>query len=234
MSWFDAKLISKNRLSPEVYSLEFEIGSMGVFDFTPGQFVVFDLPIGERRLERWRSYSISSAPSQNNRFGLCIGRLSDGKGSQYLCDSLEPGMVLKGKGPQGAFYIPKDNELDLVMICTGTGVAPFRSMIMSMNRPSFQIDLIYGTRNADNLLFEDEWKAKISQGFPLKYHPILSRAPLNGRQGYVHSVYEELFAQNPNGKLYMLCGWQNMVDEAVAKLKVMGVEERLIKYELYG
>ena len=65
------------------------------------------------------------------------------------------------------------------------------------------------------------------------YIPVLSREDWDGRKGYVHAVYEELCAGLPPA-IFMLCGWNKMVDEGVERLKAMGYHKNDIIAELYG
>src|SRR5580704_6161059 len=97
------------------------------FTFKPGQFVTLDLPIDERRNKRWRSYSIASVPGNNNIIELVIVHLEGGVASRYIFDEIKEGSELILRGPQGVFVLPETNEKDIFLICTGTGIAPFRS-----------------------------------------------------------------------------------------------------------
>jgi CDP-4-dehydro-6-deoxyglucose reductase len=66
-----------------------------------------------------------------------------------------------------------------------------------------------------------------------KYIPVLSRETWDGKQGYVHDVYKELCAGNPNAN-FMLCGWKNMIDDARHFLNELGYDKKQIHFELYG
>ena len=100
------------------------------FDFLPGQFVTLDLPIHEKRNKRWRSYSIASYPDGTNVIELVIVLLEGGVGTHYLFNEIKVGSELQLRGPQGVFILPKEIDKNLFLICTGTGVAPFRSMFI--------------------------------------------------------------------------------------------------------
>ena len=119
-------------IAPEVRTFFVEIQSPAHFEFRAGQFVTFDLPIGEKRAQRWRSYSIANAPMDPEGLEFCIVRSPIGEGTKYFFEKVEIGSVLKFKGPDGAFFLPEKIEQDLVFISTGTGVAPFRSMLLDL------------------------------------------------------------------------------------------------------
>src|SRR5215212_2662892 len=98
------------------------------FDFRPGQFVTLDLPIHEQRNRRWRSYSIASAPDGTNVIELIIVLVAGGAGTTYLFNEVKEGSELTLRGPHGVFVLPPVLDEDLFLVCTGTGIAPFRSM----------------------------------------------------------------------------------------------------------
>jgi ferredoxin-NADP reductase len=214
-----------------------ELPETPVFDFKPGQFVTLDLPIHEQRNKRWRSYSIASSPDGGNVIELVIVYLEGGLGTTYFFNEVKEGSELVLRGPQGVFTLPENIEHDLYMICTGTGIAPFRSMVNHIKTHNLQhhhIHLIFGTRTKTDLLYEDELKALETVLPNFKYHPVLSREKIEGYEhGYVHSVYEQLCASKPDAH-FMLCGWKMMVDEAKRRLLEMGYDKKSIHLELYG
>jgi CDP-4-dehydro-6-deoxyglucose reductase len=213
-----------------------ELPEVERFDFKPGQFVTLDLPIHEQRNRRWRSYSIASAPDGGNIIELLIVLLEGGSGTTYLFNEIKEGSTLTLRGPHGVFVLPQDLTDDLFLICTGTGVAPFRSMaawLAANPHPHAAVHLIFGCRNQSELLYRDELAgyASIIPGF--QYHPTLSREEWEGRRGYVHPIYEELCAGNQPAQ-FMLCGWKAMVDEAKARILAMGYDKKRVHLELYG
>jgi CDP-4-dehydro-6-deoxyglucose reductase len=207
------------------------------FRFRAGQFVTMDLPIHERRLKRWRSYSIANAPNENNILEFCIVKLEGGLGTTYLFDQIEVGGSITFKGADGVFCLPKGDESKLVFVCTGTGIAPFRSMIMDLvqqKNMTQEIHLIFGTRFSSGILYESEWKTLAAEYPNFKYSIALSRESKDGyHEGYVHDIYKKI-EKNEQTKFY-LCGWSAMIDEAVAILQNdLGYEKSQIHHELYG
>lgn len=213
-----------------------ELPGEEMFKFKPGQFVTLDLPIHEQRNRRWRSYSIASAPDGTNIIELLIVLLEGGAGTTYLFNEIKPGSELTLRGPHGMFILPEQINEDLFLICTGTGIAPFRSMMSYLHsHPSNHKDihLIFGCRTKGDLLYEEELQLLTQAIKGFHYHPTLSREDWNGRQGYVHPIYEEL-CTNRQPAQFMLCGWKNMVDDAKGRLLAMGYEKKDIHLELYG
>lgn len=206
------------------------------FDFIPGQFVTLDLPIHEKPNKRWRSYSIASAPDGSNEFELVIVLDRNGLGTNFLFNEVNVGSKLTMRGPQGVFTLHESLlQHELFFICTGTGIAPFRSMVQDIfNRqiPFQKIHLVFGCRTREDLLYFEEMK-KLSEGTNFHYHPTLSRENWEGRTGYVHPVYEELCKGNPSASFY-LCGWKGMIDEARTRILAMGYDKNQIHFEIYG
>ncbi len=155
-----------------------EIPEISLFDFIPGQFVTIDLPIHEKPNKRWRSYSIASWPDGTNVIELLIVLLEGGLGTTYLFNEVKEGSELILRGPQGVFTLPQPIEKDLYFICTGTGIAPFRSMIHYIRDhsiPHQDIHLIFGTRAQQDLLYYNELKNMQSEVEGFYFIPSLSR-----------------------------------------------------------
>ena len=229
-----------------------QIPSMEQFDFEPGQFVTLDLPIHEQKNKRWRSYSIASAPDGTNTFELVIVKLEGGQGTSWLWQNGHVGSELTLRGPMGKFVLPEILDRDLYLICTGTGIAPFRSMVHHIKNhhiPHKNIYLIFGTRVIPDLLYPGEMQGLHEEMENFNYLPVCSREtadnPVKIRTGYVHGVYEEVVNGKPRipqedgstlppPAYFFLCGWKNMIDEARQRLQDLGYDKKSIHFELYG
>ena len=245
-TWYDSKVIKIVNESPTTKRFWVEVDSEDAMIFEPGQFVTMDLPIHEKRLKRWRSYSIANAPDGTKILEFCIVKLEGGAASEYFFEKVEIGTAIRFKGPSGGFVLKNNIEEDtIVMICTGTGIAPFRSMLLHIveQKKSFKnIHLIFGTRYADGILYQKEWEQLI-QDFPnFNFSVALSRAEelpnnesWNASKGYIHPIYMEKYKEVRTDIAFYLCGWSNMIDDAVANLIVkMGYDKSQVHYELYG
>ncbi len=235
-----------------------EVPELEKFDFKPGQFVTLDLPIHEKSNKRWRSYSISSWPDNTNVFELVIVYMEGGAGTTYLFNDISVGSEIKLRGPQGVFVLPETIDKDLYLICTGTGVAPFRSMVFDIyhrNIPHKNIYLIFGCRKFGDCLYGKELKDLEQKLEGFHYIPTYSReeAGEGFRTGYVHSAYEEICGEHSKriaeatihetenhienetaDAEFYLCGWKNMVDEAKQRIMNLGYDKKSIHLELYG
>jgi glycine betaine catabolism B len=233
--WRTGKVI---RIENETYNTRrywIEVPELASFDFEPGQFVTLDLPIHEKPNKRWRSYSIASWPDGTNVYELVIVLLEGGAGTTYLFNNVEVGSELIFRGAQGVFILKEENlQKDLFLICTGTGIAPFRSMahhIKRNNIPHKNIYVIFGCRTQKDLLYYDELRQLELEYF--HYIPTLSREEWLGKKGYVHSIYEDLCKEKPEATFF-LCGWKNMIDEAKQRIQAIGYDRKAIHQELYG
>lgn len=235
--WRRGKVINIIQETYNTRRFVIQIPELEKFDFIPGQFITFDLPIAEKPNKRVRSYSIASWPDGTNIFELVIVLLEGGLGTTYLFNKVEVGSELTLRGAQGVFTLDDDDlQKDIIMICTGTGIAPFRSMthhIKNHNIPHQNIYLIYGTRKQIDLLYYEEMKKLDKEMENFHYIPTLSREQWEGRSGYVHPIYEELCA-NKQPVSFLLCGWKNMLDEAKQRILAMGYDRKSIHQESYG
>ena len=169
-----------------------------------------------------RLYSISSPrdgerPNTNN-LSLTVKREEHGVCSNYVCD-LQKGDTVKLTGPFGAtFLMPSDPQAKLIMVCTGTGSAPFRAFTMRRQRTSPNIDhammLFFGARTPENLPYFGPLN-KISDAF-LEKHFAFSRVD-NAPKTYVQDRLREATAtiapllSEPTTYIYV-CGLKAMED----------------------
>jgi CDP-4-dehydro-6-deoxyglucose reductase len=205
------------------------------FRFIPGQFVIFDLPIGSK--DTLRSYSIASPPVNDNTIELLIVLNPKGLGTPYLFNNIHAGSSLEISDAMGKFRLPEVIESDLCFICTGTGIAPFRSMLLDILNKDIShkdIFLIFGNRYEKDILYRKEMEELQTKINGFKFIPVLSRnnPEWQGRKGYVHQLYEELFADKRPAQFY-ICGWKDMLHEARKRIEAMGYDKKSIKFEIF-
>lgn len=236
--WHEAEVINITALTADIRRFRLKVKDVSAFDFKPGQFVTLDLPIGEQSKDRWRSYSIASPPVGDSVFELVIMSLRGGKASEYLFHETNVGSILKFNGPLGKFLLPAKIENDLCFVCTGTGITPFRSMLLHLSEKKLEhknIYLFFGTRFLKDILFREELE-QLQKTFPyFHYKFVLSKeesAEYKGARGHVHQLYEKEFADKRPADFY-LCGWRGMIDEARERLNKMGYTSKNIHLEVY-
>ena len=238
--WRTGKIIKIEDETATTKKFWIQIPEVDHFDFIPGQFVTLDLPIHEQPNKRWRSYSIASPPDVTNVFELIIVLMEGGLGTTYLFNEAKVGTEFPVRGPQGHFTLTDPITTDIFMVCTGTGIAPFRSMVHHIHKNNIQhkeIYLIYGTRKcSDGLYLQEMMHLKsILPGF--HYFPTFSREEQVQDQyytGYVHGIYEKLMQDKKDMPHFYLCGWKDMINDARQRIQSLGVDKKSIHFELYG
>jgi len=234
-----ARLRDANALNDYTRHLEFEVQNSVRFGFVPGQWISLkqNKPDGE---EITRAYSIASPPN-GNRFALCLNRVQDGFMSNHLCDMPE-GAELSFQGPFGDFILHPPMR-DTIMIATGTGIAPFRSMLQWLfespqaspplheNR---QVSLVFGVRYQRDLYYDEEFKLLAKEHANFHYLPTLSRADesWSGARGYVQDHVKEIVGSRSDMHAY-ICGLDRMVSANRDLLKSLGWDRKSIRYEKY-
>ena len=234
--WRTGKVIRIENETTDTKSFWIQVPELSTFDFIPGQFVTLDLPIHEKVNKRWRSYSIASCPDGSNIFELIIVLDKLGTGTNYLFNEIKVGSELTLRGPQGVFHFKEPLDKDLLLICTGTGIAPFRSMVQHIKNHQIahkNIYLIFGCRTKNSLLYFDEMTALQQDLEGFQYIPVLSREDWEGAKGYVHDLYQKICADKRDANFF-LCGWRGMIDEAREKIEAMGYDKKAIHFEIYG
>jgi ferredoxin-NADP reductase len=216
---FEARLVRARSLSPSVRELAFERvdGTPMVFD--PGQWVNVILPVAhEAARETKRSYSIASPPDDSPAFEIAVTRVQGGVASNWL-HSVELGAVLPFTGPQGFFTRSPATEAPALMIATGTGVTPMRSMmtaaaIAGSRGPMW---LLLGVRREEDLLYADELTAMAREHRFVRFEATLSQPSprWSGRRGYVQTHVPQLWADlvrcSTSTPHAYVCGLQRMV-----------------------
>jgi ferredoxin-NADP reductase len=232
----EAHVLRSTALSEFTKHIEFEVGGVSHFGFVPGQWlsVKATTPEGE---EMTRAYSIASPPTENGKVAFCLNRVQDGFMSNYLCN-LESGAIITFQGPFGDFTL-RPPLRDTVFIATGTGVAPFRSMLHWLlaekeRHQDHQFWLLFGSRHPQDIYYRDEFEQLVAQHPNFHFQPTLSRAPGNwqGLRGYVQQHLGEIVGMRTDMHAY-ICGLDKMVQANRDLLKTLGWDRKSIRYEKY-
>ena len=226
-----ARLLSARFVAPQIKQFLFEVPSVEQLLFEPGQFVSFTEHI--RGKDVTRAYSIASPPS-GNRFELCLNVVPDGYFSPYLFD-LAPGAEVTMKGPLGTFVL-RAPVRDTVMVATGTGIAPFRSMLPAALEkfPQQHFTLIFGARHDAGLVFADEFRQYGLDFGNFRFVAALTRPPdgWTGLTGRVQPLVLDTVGDRLDVDVYV-CGLRPMVDDVRAILKARGFDRKQIITEKY-
>jgi ferredoxin-NADP reductase len=232
-----AKLVRSVALSDFTRHLEFAVNGAARFNFVAGQWISVkaDTPGGE---EITRAYSIASPPG-NGHVALCLNRVHEGFMSNHLC-SLAVGAEITFQGPFGDFILHPPMR-DTIFIATGTGIAPFRSMLHWLladpdRHQGRKLWLVFGARTEADLYYQDEFNRLAAEHANFHFLPTLSRATpeWRGLRGYVQEHVKEVVGDRKSEDMHAyICGLDKMVKANRELLKSMGWDRTSIRYEKY-
>lgn len=204
-------------LSPLVTGLRLHIPDVDSLDYLPGQYMNVLLPDGGMR-----SFSMASRP-QGNRVDFHIRRIAGGDFTESRLTRLQTGDRLEVELPLGSFHFRAQDYRPLLMVATGTGLAPIKAMLEQlMDDPDCPpVSLYWGTRTASDLYLHEEighWGERL---YEFNYVPVLSQADTNwdGRAGYVQDAVTADLDDLSEHAIY-LCGSPEMI--AGAKQAFLG------------
>jgi ferredoxin-NADP reductase len=212
--------------------------------FSPGQYMTIGV-FADGKLWQ-RPYSVASAPIESGdtgyelyvrhvpiiRFTTLLWRLPVGHGMRMI-------------GPKGKFLLEPDDDRTHLFVSTGTGLAPFVSMIrdtMAAGQPRKTV-VLHGASYVDELGYRDELEGlQQGQAYPLTYVPTISRpgdarnADWTGRTGRVEHVVKSVCHDlhlRPEKTVVYICGNPDMIINTETILMDSGFPEFHVKKELY-
>lgn len=217
---------------PETYLIRFTFENEPVFDFEPGQFIsVFAEKEGKRIS---RPYSIASWPENKDHLELCIKVVEGGFMSNYL-HKVPIGTKLGSIGPLGRFVMPEPVEHDTVFVATGTGVAPFVSMLGHLFATGLDagrtFTVVHGVRYVHDLIYRNLFERWEREHKNFRFLPTVSRPETpdwKGRVGYVQKILQEEI-EDPRTKQVYICGLHDMVEQVNALCRDLGFA--LVRFE---
>jgi Na+-transporting NADH:ubiquinone oxidoreductase subunit F len=207
--------------------------------FKPGQYIQLEVP--KYKLSRgpeYRAFSIASSPDELEKIKLYVGIVEKGVVSTYIHRFLKSGDKIIMRGPFGDFYY-RESDRDILMIATGTGLAPIMSILSYMHRKKIQrrATLFFGTRTEEDLYCVKELREMEKQLFGFQYIPTLSREKKDsgwkGERGRVTALIDKSVPQEANVDVY-ICGNPDMVESCLDRLKEKGISEDRIYFDKFA
>ncbi|MDO4433775.1 MAG: 2Fe-2S iron-sulfur cluster-binding protein [Alysiella sp.] len=180
------------------------------FRFYAGQYMDILLKDGSR------SYSIANAPSQSDKLEFHVRLHEGGLFSPQLFDGrLKSGSIVRLRGPLGAFTLNQKSQKPLILLATGTGFAPIKSLLCHLAETDSQRDIhiYHGNRFTTGFYDENALHALLLQLPNARYTPVLSR-PDEHWQGAMGHVTEHVLRDYPDLSQYEVyaCGSPEMVN----------------------
>jgi ferredoxin-NADP reductase len=115
------------------------------FDYRPGQYVGIGVLMNGRW--RWRSYSLTSAPSNSDRgsrtITITVKAMPEGFLSSHLVGGVAPGTIVRLAAPQGNFVLPDPAPAKVLFLTGGSGVTPVMSMLRTLARRGQITDIVH-------------------------------------------------------------------------------------------
>ncbi len=255
---YQAKIVETERITPENSEVEVRHIVLDVddpaFDWVEGQNIGILTPAapGLGAKQHFRLYSIASSKGEaggKNRFAIAVrrcfyiddfsGESEKGVASNYLCDR-QPGDAVTITGPYGgAFALPTDPNINLLMIGMGTGIAPFRAFIKKIYKEQGgswkgKVRLFYGAKQGMELLYMNDVKNDFTNYYDqesFKAFESLSPRPAMGAPVALDRSLEENevevweMVKDPLTNVYVagLISVQEALDKALSK--IAGSEE---------
>ena len=189
--------------------------------YLPGQYI--DV-IGKNGLRR--SYSIANAPRGDGKIKLQVRKVPHGEMSRYWFEEAKENDLLRFEGPLGTFCLRQAQASQLVLLATGTGIAPISAILEQLATNSamntyHQIHLYWGGRTGKDLYQPLDYPE-----LKMRYVPVLSRSPNSGgRQGYVQDAVISDGIDLQDSIVYA-CGSEPMIETARSKLVAAGLDPK--------
>ena len=241
---FPLKLVSRRMLAPSVGHYAFVRDDGQPLDFIPGQFIQVHFQYADGTATK-RSYSLATihdhAIGPGEAVEIAVSYVPGGAATA-LFEGLEVGGTVDASGPFGRFCLmPADANRRYLLIGTGTGVTPYRSMLPQLAQAvaerGIQVVLLFGARTPAELIYGEDF-AEFADAHPrFRFVPCFSRelpavARAEARRGYVQDALVGL-APDPGHDIAYLCGNPNMVDACFEALKSAGLPVPRIRREKY-
>ncbi|HEY0634177.1 MAG TPA: 2Fe-2S iron-sulfur cluster-binding protein [Gammaproteobacteria bacterium] len=230
---FKGRVVEKRLLSPRV---------MGVwlrperpFDYRAGQYLTL-----WRDENHGRSYSLASLPGEDPLLELHIARIDGGAVSGWVHDGLQVGDELPLQGPLGeCFYVAGDPHQPLLLVGTGTGLAPLYGVLRDALRNGHlgPIHLFHGARSRDYLYYHAELTALSAQHANVHYHPSLVESAEQPAEGVELGPVDQLIARHLpalNGVRVYLSGAPDIVAKLRKQCFLAGAASKEIHTDPFG
>ena len=212
--------------------------------FEPGQYMTIGVFVDGKIVQR--PYSVASAPgvAGDTGYEFYLRLVVGGTFTPILWD-LPVGHRMRMIGPKGKFLLEPDDDRAHLFVSSGTGNAPFVSMMrdaLAAGRPRRAI-FLNGVSHERDLGYRDlvaGWEA--SGEYPVTFVPTISRpedpsnAGWTGRTGRVETIVAPVmneFGLDPADTIAYLCGNPDMILSAEQTLLGLGLPEEAVKKELY-
>lgn len=225
MGKLQAQVTSVEYLSADILGIKLKPSQP--FEYKAGQFINFF-----KDDYTARSYSLASVPALEDELFLNVRKVPDGQVSGWLFDNLKAGDTVTISEALGdCFYVPGKPEQNILLIGTGSGLAPLYGIIRDALRNGHKgkISLYHGSYNTDGFYLVEELRKLAQAHLNFSYVPCVSEA--EAPKGYAMGmVLDVALNDNPDlsGWRVFLCGHPEMVKAAQQQTFFAGASMREI------
>ena len=241
---FPLRLVGSRMLASSVRHMVFARDDGQPLDFIPGQFIQvhFNYPDGTATK---RSYSLATihdhALGPGDTVEIAVSYVPGGAATALFA-ALDESQQIQASGPYGRFCLnASDSNRRYLLIGTGTGVTPYRSMLPKLaqlaGERGLEVVMVFGARTAAELLYAEDFRVCAAGSPSMRFIGCVSREqpPAHApdlRSGYVQDALATLAPDAAHDIAY-LCGNPNMVDACFETLKGHGLPIPHIRREKY-
>ena len=213
-----ARIAKLEKLSDDVMLMALQLPANESLRYRPGQYIEFLLKDGKRR-----SYSIANAPHSETQLTLHLRHMPGGLFTDQVFSTLKERDIVRFEGPQGSFFLREDSDKPIILLASGTGMAPIKAIVEQLihSGSTRAITLYWGARRPSDLYLAalcQQWPALLAN---FRYVPVVSDArpedQWSGRSGYVHQAVIDDHPDLSGHQVYA-CGAPLMVQAAQTQL----------------
>ncbi|MFM0364774.1 2Fe-2S iron-sulfur cluster-binding protein [Paraburkholderia sediminicola] len=198
------------------------------FSYRPGQFLTLKVPCADATAQR--CYSLSSAPGIDRAPKITVKRVRDGRVSNWMCDSIQPGDELDVMAPAGVFT-PRSLDGDLLLFAGGSGITPVLSILKSaLVNGRGMLTLIYANRDAQSVIFSEELR-QLGQRHAGRLRVIHW---LDSVQGIPQQRHLEELARPWSMQECFICGPALFMENALAAMLALGLPRAKVHVERFA
>ncbi len=196
------------KLTDDVMALYLKLPANERLQFLAGQYIDVLQKEGKPR-----SFSLANAQHDDEYLELHVRNIPGGTFTAHVFNGMKERDILRIKGPLGNFFLHEDSDKPIIFLASGTGFAPVKAIIEHALHIGFQREMhfYWGVRKQADLYMLDRVKEWEAQG--IKFMPVVSDEPWNGRAGFVHQAVLDDFADLSGYAIYA-CGAPVMVEAA--------------------
>jgi CDP-4-dehydro-6-deoxyglucose reductase len=220
---FPAKIHSITQMNENVIEVCLRLPPSSNFIYNSGQYV--NIIKGQIK----RSYSIANRYQKGSELIFFVKKYVSGLMSNYWFNEAKVNDLLRIEGPIGSFFLREIEVENIIFLATGTGVAPIKAILESVNDSASLYKnkyfwLFVGARYANELY----WNPKeLNSNLNLKYIPVLSRDEdgWNGERGYIQDIVVKHNIPLSDSQVYA-CGSNIMIEAAQKALIAKGLKRK--------